>query len=360
MITIHLNNNTHFNICLSPKFIVFFRNIILNLMEVFNYLESIIIKDKEKNILVKAFNENWEDLEPETDYTLHGKKQILEKNNWENPNTDIDIDKNEIDSDDKILLKIIDQDFLFKIHKSEYTLEFTPKGVNVKKGNKIFDNLTISDGTYQEGKVIEIENDETKNIVSVILIKNTDTQSSINLYCLDLINNKIDLIDEFKIPRIKDYSFHMVDKNEKKELIILLSCEFSILLFLYKFNISYKSNNVDYDLKFGSRIKTQKTFPKFNPDSICPLRAFKKDDELFVKNKVLSEFFLAYNEKNIKILTYNEEGDIILIGNVKFIGQKDFTEENNIKRIEQFDQGIISAHLNDKKLNCYLFLNEKI
>jgi hypothetical protein len=69
---------------------------------------------------------------------------------------------------------------------------------------------------------------------------------------------------------------------------------------------------------------------------------------------------LAYNEKNIKILTYNEEGDIILIGKVKFIGQKDFTEENNIKRIEQFDQGIISAHLNDKKLNCYLFLNEKI
>jgi hypothetical protein len=212
--------------------------------------------------LVKAFNENWEDLEPETDYTLHGKKQILEKNNWENPNTDIDIDKNEIDSDDKILLKIIDQDFLFKIHKSEYTLEFTPKGVNVKKGNKIFDNLTISDGTYQEGKVIEIENDETKNIVSVILIKNTDTQSSINLYFLDLINNKIDLIDEFKIPRIKDYSFYMVDKNEKKELIILLSCEFNILLFLYKLNISYKSNNVDYDLKFGSRIKTQKTFPK--------------------------------------------------------------------------------------------------
>jgi hypothetical protein len=262
MITIHLNNNTHFNICLSPKFIVFFRNIILNLIEVFNYLESIIIKDKEKNILVKAFNENWEDLEPETDYTLHGKKQILEKNNWENPNTDIDIDKNEIDSDDKILLKIIDQYFLFKIHKSEYTLEFTPKGVNVKKGNKIFDNLTISDGTYQEGKVIEIENDETKNIVSVILIKNTDTQSSINLYFLDLINNKIDLIDEFKIPRIKDYSFYMVDKNEKKELIILLSCEFNILLFLYKLNISYKSNNVDYDLKFGSRIKTQKTFPK--------------------------------------------------------------------------------------------------
>jgi hypothetical protein len=57
-------------------------------------------------------------LEPETDYTLHGKKQILEKNNWENPNTDIDIDKNENDSDDKILLKIIDQYFLFKIHKS--------------------------------------------------------------------------------------------------------------------------------------------------------------------------------------------------------------------------------------------------
>jgi hypothetical protein len=47
IITIHLNN-THFSICLSPKFIVFFRNIILNLMEVFNYLESIIIKDKEK------------------------------------------------------------------------------------------------------------------------------------------------------------------------------------------------------------------------------------------------------------------------------------------------------------------------
>ena len=69
---------------------------------------------------------------------------------------------------------------------------------------------------------------------------------------------------------------------------------------------------------------------------------------------------MAYNEKNIKILTYNEEGDIILIGNVKFVGQKDFTEENNIKRIEQFDQGIISAHLNDKKFNCYLFLNEKI
>ena len=69
---------------------------------------------------------------------------------------------------------------------------------------------------------------------------------------------------------------------------------------------------------------------------------------------------MAYNEKNIKILTYNEEGDIILVGNVKFIGQKDFTEENNIKRIEQFDQGIISVLLNDKKLNCYLFLNEKI
>ena len=68
------------------------------------------------------------------------------------------------------------------------------------------------------------------------------------------------------------------------------------------------------------------------------------------------------SQTNIKLLKYNEEGDIILICDVKFEDKENqkLVEENHINRIEQLDEGIISAHLNKKTLNCYLFLKEKM
>ena len=69
--------------------------------------------------------------------------------------------------------------------------------------------------------------------------------------------------------------------------------------------------------------KTVRTFAapngaEFNATSICPLRSFRNDDELPVKNRVFSEYFLASNETNIKMFKYNEEGDIIYIYDINF------------------------------------------
>ena len=355
IITIHLNNKI-FNSCLSPNFNDFLRKIIINLHNIFDYLEVITSNDKEKSNLIKELNEDWENSENEKDYNLQEKSQVLEKNDWENSNADID--KNYYDLDNKLLLKIIDQDYMIENQDSDYTLKFTPQGVYLKKGNKIFGKIKVSDETYQMGKVIEIENEENKKKVLAILIKNTETESNILLSGFDLINfTKKDFIIDSKIPPIKDYSFYMLDKNEKKEIIILLCCEYKIILFQFELN---KSNNDDYDLKLCNIIKAEYPFAKFNPTSICPLKSFKKDDKLFSKNKVFSKYFLANDEAYIKIFKYNEEGDIVPICDVKLKDQKiqDFVEEKRINKMEQLDEGIISVHLNKKKFNCYLFLNE--
>ena len=158
------------------------------------------------------------------------------------------------------------------------------------------------------GKVIEIENGK----VLAILIKNKDKESSILLHCLDLIHNtKNNFVIESEIPPIKDYSLHILDKNEKKQMIILLCCEFKILILQYEIN---KSNSENYDLKY----KVETEYTKFNATSICPLRSFRNDDELPVKNRVFSEYFLASNETNIKMFKYNEGGDIIYIYDINF------------------------------------------
>jgi len=193
-----------------------------------------------------------------------------------------------------------------------------------------------------------------------IIIKNTDTKSNILLCLLDLIKNTKHYLNiEYEIPPIKDYSLHMVDQNEKKQLIILFCCEFKIYLFQFDIN---KSNNEDYVLNLSSKKEYPLKDLNFNPCSILPLRKFKKDDKLFEKNKVFSEYFLISSQTNIKLLKYNEEGDIFLICDVIFEDEENqkLVEENHINRIEQLDEGIISAYLYKTKLNCYLFLNEKM
>ncbi len=347
IITIHLSNNKIFKSYLSLKDNAFIRNIIINFNKMLYYLEDITLDNKEKNNLVNEFNEYLEHSGIETDYTLNDKNQALENNNCQNSNVDIDI--NAYDLHNNLLLKIICQDFTIENQKSEYSLEFTPQGVYLKIINEIYEQNKVSDESYQMGKVIEIENGK----VLAILIKNKDKETNILLCCLDLIHKTNSFVFESKIPPIKDYSLHILDKNEKKQLIILLCCEFKILMLQFELN---RSNSKEYEFK----LKVKKEYTKFNATSICPLRAFRKDDELPVKNRVLSEYFLASNETNIKMFKYNEEGDIICIYDVKFEDQmiQKFVERNHIKRIEQLDDGIISVILNKIKIYCYLFLNE--
>ena len=147
----------------------------------------------------------------------------------------------------------------------------------------------------------------------------------------------------------------MVEQNEEKKLIILQCCEFKIYL------IQIEINNEDYALNLKSKTGYPLKDLNFNPCSILPLRAFRKDDYKLNEKKIFSKFFLISSQTNIKLLKYNEEGDIVLICNVKFEDEESqkLVEKNHISRMEQLDEGIISVHLNKTKLNCYLFLKEK-
>ena len=344
----------------SPSSTSFFRNIIIFLNNIFDYLDLMTSKDEEDNEkdFVKDINKDWDYNETNINYNSDKKSPSLENKDWKNSNTDRDkIDDN---MDNKILLKIIDHDFINKNQEGNYSLEFNPEGVYLKKENEIFDKIKVADGTYQMGKVIEIENKKDTIKVLIIVIKNTDKESNILLCCYDLVKNTKNYLSiESKIPPIKDYSLHMKDQNEKKQLIILLCCEFKMYIFQIEIN---KSNNRDDSLKFGDYSKTEFPFDNFNPCFILPLRTFKKDDEIFEKYKVFSKFFLISSQTNIKLLKYNEKGDIIPICDVKFEDKEiqKLVEGNHINRIEQLDIGIISAYLDKKKLNCYLFLNEKM
>jgi hypothetical protein len=341
----------------NPNSSAFFKNIIIFLHNIFDYLDLFTINDTEEKSLVKDLNKDWDYNKTDIDYNSDEKNQPLENKDRKDSNTDID--KIYYNLDNKILLKIIYKEYSIENQKSDYSLEFDPKGVYLKKENEQFDKIKISDRTYQMGKVITIENEKGKNKVLAILIKNTDKESNIFLCCLDLVENTINYIIESEIPPIKDYSLHMVDENEKKQLILLLCCEFNLYLIQYEINLS---NNKKYNLKSCDSIKTKYHFETFNPRSILPLRTFKKDNEIFEKYIEFSKYFLISSQTIIKLFKYNEKGDIIPICDVKFEDKEiqKLVEGNHINRIEQLDIGIISAYLDKKKLNCYLFLNEKM
>lgn len=350
------------NYSTSPSSDDLFRTIIIFFQKVFDYLEVITSNnedDEEKKDFIKDLNKDWDYRDTEIDYNIHEKKQSLEEKDCKNSNEDID--KNDYELGNIILFKSIVQEFRIENQNNEYSLEFNSQGVYLKKDNSLFEKIKISDETYQMGKVIEIENEKDKNKLLAITIKNKDTKSKIFLCVLDLINNtKNYLIIESEYPPIKDYSFFILDKNELKQLILLLCCEFKIHLIKFDF---YKSNNKEYILKL-SNTTTKEVYPfkKFNPNSICVLRIFKKGYEILEKYRVFSEYFLVSSQTNLKLFKYNEKGDLKSLCDVEFEKKENqaqiLKEKNYINRIEQSDEGIISIHLNKKKINCYLFLNE--
>lgn len=85
--------------------------------------------------------------------------------------------------------------------------------------------------------------------------------------CIDLIKDiKINYIYPSKIPPIKDFTFHILDKNEEKQLIIFLSCEKKIYVIKFVFNNSgnIELNNKNNIFELCNKVKLEYPFKKFN------------------------------------------------------------------------------------------------
>ena len=256
----------------------------------------------------------------------------------------------------KIEIEIKDQD-------NNYELVFNDQGVFLEKRHELFGIKKICDGNYQMGKIIEFENGETKKKFLAIIIRNTDTKSEILFSCIDLIKDtKINYIYPSEIPPIKDFTFHILDKNDEKQLIIFLSCEKKIYVIKFVFNNSgnIELNNKNNIFELCNKVKLEYSFKKFKPISICPIRIFKRDDQIFEKNKVFSNYFLVSSQTNIKLFKYNKEEEIIFVSNVEFENEEYniLAEGKHISRIEQLDNGLIAIHINKKIISGYLFLDE--
>lgn len=338
----------------------FLKQIKLYLQSIIYYYESITNYDKEENNMAIELNKNWEYLKTNIDYE---KEQSLEKKIKEDRNNskNLNIDKFGFFLFNIVKIKMIEKEYENDEQDIGYELSFEPKGVYLKEKNDLFEKIRISDGTYQKGKIIKFENGETKKkLLIIILIKNTETESEMLFCSIDLFKNiKDNYIYPSKIPPIKDFTIHMLDKNDKKQVIILLSCEIKIYVVIFEFdNIEQNDKNNFFEL--CEKTKIEYIFEEFKPISICPIRTFTKDDLIFKKYKVFSKFFLVSSQTNIKLFKYNEEGQIIFICDIEFENQEHrrLIEEKPIYKIEQLDNGIITIYLEEKKINGYLFLDK--
>ncbi len=87
----------------SPNSTAFFRDIIIYLCHIFDYLDLFYRNDKEEIDFVKDINKDWDYTKTDIDINSDEKNQSFENKEWKN--TYSDIDKIDINLDGKIFLK---------------------------------------------------------------------------------------------------------------------------------------------------------------------------------------------------------------------------------------------------------------
>lgn len=349
-------NDSNENDSTDPNSRAFFIKIISFLQIIIDSCKGIIkyIKDKDKKGLELELSIDRDNLETNFEYNEENRNNL---NNLNNLNIDNSCFK--ISDEVKVKIKMIKRKIINENQDINYELVFDDQGVYYKKRHELFGKKQITNGNYQTGKIIEFENEKTKKTLLAIIIRNTDKESEMLLSYIDLIKDISTYIPYSpKIPPIKDFTFHILDKNDKKQIIIFSICEEKIYVIIFEFK---DSDNID--LKNCDKVKFYITIPNFNPISICPIRIFRKDDQIFEKYKVFSKYFLVSSQTNIKLFKYTKEGKIIFICDVLFENEEYnniLAERKLIYRIEQLDNGVITIHIKNKRIiNGYLFLDEQ-
>ena len=148
----------------------------INSNDIIKYLNKSINYIKE-NIKFESRNES-----EKSSFVLSIEDFINQNYKYEN-----NIYKNYYHLKDLIKIKLMNQFYpRNEIKKSYYYLELNDGKALFIERNKEDKKITISNETYQKGKIFVL--DEDNKIVLILLIKTKDGKDYISLYCLDIIN----------------------------------------------------------------------------------------------------------------------------------------------------------------------------
>ena len=316
--------------------------------DIIKYLNKSINYIKE-NIKFESRNES-----EKSSFVLSIEDFINQNYKYEN-----NIYKNYYHLKDLIKIKLMNQFYpRNEIKKSYYYLELNDGKALFIERNKEDKKITISNETYQKGKIFVL--DEDNKIVLILLIKTKDGKDYISLYCLDTINypgQNTKKEFHYNIPVIKDYSCYILDINIKKEIIIHFCCEKEI--HSYKFEFSSDDKKLDFYEKTKDRYTVK---DEDELTSICSIKNIKMTDNILEKDiAYYTGLFLVSCKSNFKLFNFDEEGNIIFMSDIELEKENNeiFNGIIHIKKIRHLDNGKITIRLNNTNYNSCLIMKEK-
>jgi len=311
------------------------KDIIKNLQNTINFLEDITHYESEENSLAMEFEEHF------------------------GQSNNINIFENYYNLNNLIKIKLMQGIYPKNENKKPYYfLELKDGETNFIERNKEYKCIIISKETYQKGEIFEL--DKNNKILLIILFKTlNEEEDKISLYCLDLMkksgkNSKSEF--HYKIPSIKDYSFYILEKNEKKDIIMLSCCQKEI----HSIKLEITKNNY-YNLDLCVKTK-DKYIVEDELTSICSIKNIKKTENIIEKNiAYYTKYFLVSSKTHFKLFKYDEDGNIIYICDIDFEKESNdiLNRQIHINNISQLDNGIIIIDLNNQIFNSCLILKEK-
>ena len=181
---IHLNeNDSNENDSTDPNSLAFFIKEVSFLQIIIDFCKDIIkyIKDKDKKGLELELSIDRDNLKINIDYNEENRNNLN--------NLNIDNFYPNISDLVKVKIEMIKREIITENQDINYELVFDDQGVYYKKRHELFGKKKITDENYQMGKIIEFKNEETKNTLLAIIIRNTDTESEMLFSYIDLIKD---------------------------------------------------------------------------------------------------------------------------------------------------------------------------
>jgi hypothetical protein len=175
-----------------------------------------------------------------------------------------------------------------------------------------------------------------------------------------VFNNNIKLIKcsfSINIPQVGNNFFcYLLEKNKKQEIILIFLYEKKIYLFK-KENINDELEPIQYIFEIDFEIKY-----------ICPIKIIKENKKKMLQRKddvSCTDYFLAINDRNLKICNFIEEIGKLYFFNIEYEYEseedKNAIEKKNLNDIEHLDDGLIAFYFKSEQKDetTYFYIYRK-